>query len=276
MILTKSMGSDNKPSPLKTNVPSTPPLNRMETPSGGIAPKWAPEEPDSFIKPFTTFLGVCSMMQAIGCAMAYAVYTLGATSAYSAKLGVAVANEQHWAAAAIAVVGFVIRFVNMWPMVFKEKVMKGALRDEIGANMRSNPFIYKSVGVSKETVLFENDGVIGKYNRANRSLTHMIENFGSMLAGMSLAGTVFPFPTFICACAFGVGRVVHQTGYAGGYGKHGAGFGISTLGQLCLEGLLILIVLAGCGLITVTPPPSACLAEDRIATLEASVKAMAT
>jgi len=90
--------------------------------------------------------------------------------------------------------------------------MKGALRDELGANMRSNPFIYTTVGGSKETVLFQNDGVIGSYNRANRSLAHMIENFGAVLAGLMLAGSCFPFPTFVCACAFGVGRIMHQVG----------------------------------------------------------------
>ena len=129
--------------------------------------------------------------------------------------------------------------------------MKGALRDEIGANMRSNPFIYRSVGPSKETVLFENEGVVGKYNRANRSLTHMVENMGSMLGGFMLAGSVFPFPVFMCACFWSAGRVVHQTGYTSGYGGHGLGFLISTLAQVTLEGLVILVALAGMGAIAV-------------------------
>merc|ERR1712054_366192 len=132
--------------------------------------------------------------------------------------------------------------------VFKEKVMKGALRhhamqgalrEEIGANMRSNPFIYKSVSGSKDTVLYENEGVVGKYNRANRSLTHMIENFGSVLAGLLLVGSAFPFATFVCACFFALGRVMHQVGYSGGYGKHGLGFMVSGVSQLTLEGLAI-------------------------------------
>ena len=81
-------------------------------------------------------------------------------------------------------------------------------------------------------MLFENDGLMGKYNRANRSLTHMIENFASVLAGLVLSGSVFPFPTFVCTCVFGVGRILHQVGYSSGYGNHGLGFMFAMLATL--------------------------------------------
>ena len=196
-------------------------------------------------------------MQVIGIAIAFAVYKFGATSKYAAKMETAVADDGHWTYLAFVAIAFAIRLINFYPMQYKEKVMKGALREEIGANMRANPFIYKSVGPGKETVLFENDGITGKYNRANRSLTHMIENFGSVLSGLMLAGSVFPFPTFVCATAFGVGRVVHQVGYSGGYGKHGAGFLISMLATLALEGLVILVGLYGFGLLSSAAPTAA-------------------
>lgn len=259
------MGSDNKPT-------------EPATPSGGVAPKWEPDDSGSALKPVLTIGGMGCIMQLIGVAMAFAIFKFGATATYSAKMAAAAVDGQHWAFAAVAVVAFTIRFVNFFPMTYKEKVMKGALRDEIGANMRSNPFIYKGVGAGKETVLFVNEGVAGKYNRANRSLTHMIENFGSVLAGMTLAGSVFPFPTFVCACAFAAGRVMHQVGYSGGYGKHGGGFMIAMLGTLVLEGLVILVALAGFGLLAVevpepTVPPAL---EARLAVLEAALKAAAS
>lgn len=214
--------------------------------------------------PFLGVLAGCWVAQAIGVGIAFATFKFGA---YNEKI--TVAAESFWTFAAFSVVAFTIRFVNFYPMVYKERVMKGALREEIGANMRSNPFIYKSVSASKDTVLFDNDGAIGMYNRANRSLTHMIENFGSMLAGLMLAGSVFPFPTFVCACAFGVGRVMHQVGYSGGYGKHGAGFMVATVGALTLEGLILLVVFAGLGLVAV--PEAAPTVEARMAALEAAL-----
>lgn len=208
-------------------------------------------------------------MQTIGVGIAYSTFKLGTSAAYSEKMLAA----QPWMCAAFAVVAFTMRFVNFYPMAFKEKVMKGPLREEIGVNMRSNPYVYKSVGASKEIVIFENDGLVGMYNRANRSLTHMIENAGSVVAGLLLAGGVFPFPTFVCACAFSVGRVMHQTGYSGGYGKHGMGFMVSTLGTVALEGLVILIALAGFGFLSVEAAATAPALEERIATLEASLAA---
>jgi hypothetical protein len=214
----------------------------------------------------------CCFMQAIGVAIAFGVFKYGATDAYSKAIGAASADGGYWKYAGLAVIAYTVRFVNFFPMTFKEKVMKGALRDEIGKNMRSNPFIYTTVGSkTKEVVLFENDGLMCKYNRANRSLTHMIENFASVLAGLVLSGSVFPFPTFVCTCVFGVGRILHQVGYSSGYGNHGLGFMFAMLATLTMEGMCILVALAGLGLLPVETPP--CELDSRIKALEAYVQA---
>ena len=76
-----------------------------------------------------------------------------------------------------------------------------------------------------------------------------------------------------CACARACASAhvrVHvpvQVGYSAAYGQHGAGFALSTLGQLTLEGLCLLVALAGQGLILttkekVTSPVAAALAAD--------------
>jgi len=215
-----------------------------------------------------------TVMQLIGLAIAFGVFKLGATAAYSERIAAAVDAQQHLICAALAVVAYAVRFVNFFPMAFKSVVMKGPLRDTIGLNMRSNQFVYSSVK-GKDTVIFENDGVVGMYNRANRSLTHMTENFASVLAGLMMAGTVFPFPTLVCAVLFGLGRIWHQVGYSVAYGKHGGGFAISLLATLVIEGLLILVVLAAAGLLPTESPAPALPVEERIASLEATIKAMA-
>jgi hypothetical protein len=209
------------------------------------------------------------MMQVIGAAIAFAVFKLGATDAYSKAIVAAVVDGGHLKFAGLVVIAYAVRFVNFFPMAFKEKIMKGALRDEIGLNMRANPFIYTTMK-SKDVVLFENDGLKGKYNRANRSLTHMIENFASTLAGLMLSGSVFPFPTFVCTCLFGAGRIMHQVGYSSGYGKHGMGFALAMLAALTMEGLCILVALAGLGVIAVEAPPSEL--DTRLKALEAWVQ----
>lgn len=223
------------------------------TPSGGVAPKFntKPDEEINVAKSLVFMNGFCCLVLALGTGIAFTTFKLGATEVYAAKMSKIAADDSYWSFAALVVIAYGIRLVNMLPMMYKEKVMKGALRDEIGANMRSNPFIYKVVGDNSATVLFANDGVTGNYNRANRSLTHMIENFGSVLAGITMTGSVFPFPTFVCACAFSVGRVMHQVGYSSGYGKHGLGFMVSTLATAALEGMAVLVVLAGVGVLAV-------------------------
>ena len=45
------------------------------------------------------------------------------------------------------------------------------------------------------------------------------------------------------------GRVMHQVGYSGAYGKHGLGFLVSMLATLTMEGMALLVFLAGSGLV---------------------------
>ena len=85
----------------------------------------------------------------------------------------------------------------------------------------------------------------------------MTENFGSVLAGLALAGSVFSLPTLVCACAFGLGRLVHQVGYSGG-------FMISMISSITLEGLFT---------VAAAPSPTAAL-EARIKELESVVAAL--
>jgi len=82
---------------------------------------------------------------------------------------------------------------------------------------------------------------VGAYNRANRSVHHMVENFGAFVAGMFMVGTVFPFPTFVLACIFCIGRVLHQVGYATGYGSHGKGFLLAFIAQSTMDGLAMVV-----------------------------------
>lgn len=93
-----------------------------------VAPKWETDANVSFFKPFMSTAAMCGVMQVIGLAIAYSVYTMGATASYATKMQAATADDKHWMFAALVVVAFSIRLVNFYPMVYKEKVMKGVRR----------------------------------------------------------------------------------------------------------------------------------------------------
>ena len=64
-------------------------------------------------------------------------------------------------------------------------------------NIRANPFIYKSFSaegdVGPQTILFQEAGAAGGYNRSNRSLAHMVENMAPVLAGLWPCSLVVPW-----------------------------------------------------------------------------------
>ena len=117
-------------------------------------------------------------------------------------------------------------WINTYPMMYKHMIMRTT-----SGNLRANMMIYKQSGVDASKsgyVLLETQGPVGSYNRANRSLTHFVENSIPVALLIALSGAVFPFPTFVCTVVFAVGRVLHQTAYAAiGYGPHGLGFAMS-------------------------------------------------
>jgi len=176
----------------------------------------------------------------IGTLIALAIHKFGNTEKYDEKITAVKAAETLWVYAALVVFGRMVTFINVYPMIFKGKIMAGD-----SGNIRSNPFIFKQIGdkAMENMVIFEDQGDIGAYNRANRSIHHMIENFGAFVAGLFMAGSVFPFPVFVLVCLFSAGRVMHQVGYTSGYGSHAAGFMCATLAATTVEGLCFTVFL---------------------------------
>lgn len=123
------------------------------------------------------------------------------------------------------VFGRMVLQLNFFPMQYKSKIMKGDSK-----NLRTNMAIYKPLnqeGGTDETskaIVMVADGDVGKYNRANRSLTHFTETVPSVLFMLFLIGPVFPSATFGIVVVYSLGRVLHQRGEAESYGEHGKGF----------------------------------------------------
>merc|ERR1712176_881647 len=148
-----------------------------------------------------------------------------------------------WAYLAIWLYSVLTFFLNLYPMIYKAQL-------DLKGNIRANMMIYKTIGSTGKMVVLEEDGAVGAYNRANRSLFHFNEYVGSYAPCILASGLTFPKPVFVFTLVLCLGRVLHQVGYsAGGYGAHGKGFAISMLAMLSLESLTLISALSIFGLI---------------------------
>lgn len=176
----------------------------------------------------------------------------------------------------LVIVGRTVTFANVFAMTYKQRVFGTA-----SANVRANMYLYRTMGgapgdssttrtpattangtsrssddqyeivedscTGAQTCVLIEEGLAGKYNRANRSLHHMVENISGFLLVLLPASLVFPFPSFVCVCVWAAGRLLHQVSYAvGGYGPHSIGFSFSMMAATVLEAFCLLVV--GCKL----------------------------
>jgi hypothetical protein len=125
----------------------------------------------------------------------------------------------------------------MIPTSFKEKIMTSK-----SGNLRANMILYKSlVPKDKSLIGMETEGDVGEYNRSNRSLHHFVESSLGFVMGFSLAAYVYPKPSFYAMGVYCFGRVLHQIGYAKGYGSHGTGFALSILASTLIDGINLFV-----------------------------------
>uniref|UniRef100_A0A7R9ZVT9 Uncharacterized protein n=1 Tax=Pyrodinium bahamense TaxID=73915 RepID=A0A7R9ZVT9_9DINO len=178
----------------------------------------------------------------VGLGIGFLIFKFGDVSLYQDQIALLASKKLGYLYLSVTAVSVLVQWLNVFPMIYKQKLnLEGNIRANMQffkVNSTTNPLPY---------VVLEEQGVVGEYNRANRSLFHFIENMGGVLLCILCAGFVFPLPAFICTLAFFVGRVAHQIGYVSGYGKHGLGFGIVMLVSNILEGLVTLAALSSFG-----------------------------
>ena len=81
-------------------------------------------------------------------------------------------------------------------------------------------------------------GIIGSYNRGNRTIGHFLENSLPILITLPLGFIVYPFPTAMCFVTFSIGRIVYQIGYTTiGFGAHLPGFFMAVFASFTMLGL---------------------------------------
>lgn len=138
----------------------------------------------------------------------------------------------------VALFSILVSWLNTSPEVQKARIITAST-----TGLSTNAYFYKVNSQRKQMpyVVLEDDGFVGQYNRANRSLHHFVEWSVAVALTIPFAGSVFPLPVMILTILFAIGRVWHQAGYAqGSFGSHVAGFYIAALSSAVLEMLVFL------------------------------------
>ncbi len=178
-------------------------------------------------------LGFVGVLVVIGLLGGWLIYALAGD-----KVDTQIGVDKGFLFLAAIVFGRMVLQLNFFPMQYKSKIMKGKSK-----NLRTNMAIYKPLNQEGGTdeksaaIVMVAEGDVGKYNRANRSLTHFTETVPSVLFMLFLVGPVFPQAAFGIVVVYSLGRVLHQRGEAESYGAHGKGFMLSLLSTFVLEGL---------------------------------------
>lgn len=155
------------------------------------------------------------------------------------------ANDFHFAYLTSFIFSRTISMLNFYPLGWKQKIMSMK-----AGNLRANQILYKSLvdkSDNAEYIGMVEDGDVGAFNRANRSLHHFVENGSAIVACVALSSFVFPKQTCVLASIYCLGRIIHQRGYSTGYGSHGAGFGLAMISGIVIDGLNLLVAAKGFG-----------------------------
>ena len=150
----------------------------------------------------------------IGTGIAFLIYRFGSKDKYDAKIQAAKAFDASWLILALIIFSFVVNWLNMYPMRFKERFMGGYS----AGNLRANPLIYQFATMRADespVVILSDKEEVGSYNRANRSLHHLLETGIPFIMSTVVTFYLLPFPTFVILLLFCIGRILHQMGYAG-------------------------------------------------------------
>eukprot|EP00927_Polykrikos_kofoidii_P084966 TRINITY_DN9114_c0_g1_i1.p1 TRINITY_DN9114_c0_g1~~TRINITY_DN9114_c0_g1_i1.p1 ORF type:complete len:276 (-),score=40.38 TRINITY_DN9114_c0_g1_i1:89-802(-) len=148
---------------------------------------------------------------------------------------------------ALFVFSSLTHMMNNIPTMWKSQVMPAN-----AGNLRSNLTIFKvnvpAGSAVMPAVVMDEDGDVGKYNRANRALHHFNEN--SLPVGLNIvaAGLIFGLPVMIITILYAISRIWYQIAYTkGGYGlgccQHGVPFALQ--GVLCAPTVEVLVLITG-------------------------------
>ena len=125
---------------------------------------------------FTIAIGAPAGQTYAGWSIACRVYTEGSRDLYDERIALVREYQLEYACMALIVFVYSITFMAYFSFLWKESLNHYRLEN---LNFRTNAFIYKqatdkSADKSSAVILHE-DGTLGHYNRANRSIYNFLE-----------------------------------------------------------------------------------------------------
>jgi uncharacterized membrane protein YecN with MAPEG domain len=173
-----------------------------------------------------------SVFMAIGQGIAFAIYMT--SSKYDSKVDVLAVNGLGW-----IYVGLVVLHRGCTLGI---GCVLGSARKEAKVNVPDQQVysVYTKPGQPKlGYVLMEKEGVLGRFNRAQRALQNFLESAPFVLTFFLLAGFVFPFPAFCLACFYAAARLISAIGYTHSPDGRMAGNLLGMLGLTVMEALVL-------------------------------------
>mmetsp|Transcript_9131 Transcript_9131/g.21938 ORF Transcript_9131/g.21938 Transcript_9131/m.21938 type:complete len:215 (+) Transcript_9131:105-749(+) len=179
------------------------------------------------------FAVVIVVSMTMGQIIAWPIYLLGNRASYDAKIDMLASLNLGWLYLALFVVYYT-----------KQVVSSNASLERNAANvLLPNHTVLKVMSSDPKPlpyVLMEEEGIVGRANRAQRGMDNLMEYLPMYLAYLLVVGFVYPFPAFFNACVFFFSRVKFAKDYTKATGARQAGFALYGMAQACMEGLLLI------------------------------------
>eukprot|EP00403_Amphidinium_massartii_P047090 CAMPEP_0178459268 /NCGR_PEP_ID=MMETSP0689_2-20121128/48031_1 /TAXON_ID=160604 /ORGANISM="Amphidinium massartii, Strain CS-259" /LENGTH=214 /DNA_ID=CAMNT_0020085717 /DNA_START=99 /DNA_END=743 /DNA_ORIENTATION=- len=108
-------------------------------------------------------------------------------------------------------------------------------------NMYGYKVMTKEGAAAMPYVLQEEEGGVGKANRAQRAIDNYMEYLPILVAHLLAAGFVYPMTCFVIACIVLVARIMYATAYTKDKKARSSGFALFFLASVVLEALVLVI-----------------------------------
>ncbi|CAL1168147.1 unnamed protein product [Cladocopium goreaui] len=198
-----------------------------------------PRGEDGLIKqeqkmPVSFFPIIIAVSVTMGQALAWPIYLFGHRQAYDAKIDILASLNLGWLYLALLVVYYTKQIVSQHASYVRNHANVSL------PNHTVHKVFIPDGGKQLPYVLLEEDGMVGKANRAQRGFENLMEYLPMYLVYLCAIGFVYPFPAFVNACVFFFSRVKYAFDYTNATAARNTGFAIYGMAQACLEGLLLI------------------------------------
>mmetsp|Transcript_32992 Transcript_32992/g.69417 ORF Transcript_32992/g.69417 Transcript_32992/m.69417 type:complete len:224 (-) Transcript_32992:615-1286(-) len=177
-----------------------------------------------------------AVLFSIGTAIAYCVYRFGDTKGYNLRMEPIILADYGWVylGALVLTKGFVFH-----------SILLGTSRKASRVGL-PNQHVYKVYQPPGSTaplgyVLMEDEGAVGRFNRAQRAYSQYLDSLGFAVLNFLLAAAVFPFPAFVLASIYAVARAANAAGYVSAVDSRGPGLLGAYICLATFEGANVLV-----------------------------------